>query len=114
MTTQDHDVVDGISQRHDGTITLLMIEPREWTKPATLLADIEKKLSNYVTFVSRGGLADQPTLKPSLNIRIELSCQHAPPPATQRLFEQALAFTRSNNIDFVVTLGVDAKRIFWS
>ena len=116
MTTEDHLVVDCIAQADDGSVTLIMVEPREWTDVALMLADIEKKLTAYVTFVIRGGLAAQPSLKPTDKIRIDLSCQHVPPASVQPLFEQALAFTTSRKIDFtvsqVVAKDVPPKRLF--
>jgi hypothetical protein len=116
MTAEDHTVVDCISQADDGSVTLTLVEPREWTNVPVMLADIEKKLSAYVAFVVRGGLSAQRELKPTEKVRIDLACQHAPPDSVQPLFEQALGFTTSKKIDFTVSQylakDVPPKRLF--
>ena len=93
-----------------------MVEPREWTDVPAMLADIEKKFSAYVTFVIRGGLAAQAGLKPTEKVRIDLTCQYAPPASVQPLFEQALAFATSKKIEFtvsqVIAKDVPPKRLF--
>jgi len=116
MSTQDHTVVDTIAQAHDGTVTLIMAEHREWIDVRSMLADIEKKLSAYVAFVTNGGLAAQPSITSHRTIRIDLTCKHEPPASAQLLFEQALAFAASKKIDFTVSHfsddGLPSKRIF--
>jgi hypothetical protein len=102
MTTQDHVAVDILSQDHDGTVVLTMIEPRDWSEIGTIIPDLEKKFSAYMNFILKGGVAAQKGLKSSDKARIDLRCQHIPSAKAQALFQQMLEFSTAQKVDFVV------------
>ena len=116
MNTQDHGVIDIISQEHDGTVVLMMVEHREWTDLRAIASDLERKFSGYLTFILKGGIDAQKEFKPRTAVRIDLVCQHQPPAVAHGLFQQMLDFATQKKIDFVVHHdrgdGTEATRVF--
>ena len=116
MTNQDPSVVDSICKSHDGSVTLTIIEHRDWSDQAEILKELQLKLSNYVTFILNGGLRAQKEFESASIFKIDLMCQFEPPATIQKFFEQALEFTLRHKIDFTVTYFRDrlsgSRRIF--
>jgi hypothetical protein len=90
--------IDFIGKTADGTITLVMFEPRPWGSDSDQLNQLNDKLNLYAEYVLDGELLERFPSSPDERVEIQLACAETPPPHVQRVIDRASVYLSNYNV----------------
>jgi hypothetical protein len=99
---EEFDVIDASGPTPDGKFGLMMFEHRDWSDLQRQIADLNKKMQGYFSYVVDGDLAKDNPASANRPIWIRLVCQVVPPQVMHQVFLQLQASLIRYNIEFQV------------
>lgn len=100
----DTSVVDRIELNPDGSVTLVMVESREWGSDPLQAEQLKQKVNRYTGYAIEGQLAEDYPNHAGAGVVIRLECASAPIGEFARIVEVSTAGLGRLGIAFVVVV----------
>lgn len=97
---EEHNVIDQAGLTPEGHAGLIMYEARDWSEPARQIADLQRKVQTYFSFIVDGYMAESMPHLVGKPIWIRLVCQVLPPKAVHPALAHIHSLLASHNIAF--------------
>jgi len=91
-----------------GTVTLAMVEERDWDGSEERLLQLQEKINNYLSFVLDGQFAQTYTDYKDKQLVFQLNCAFHPDAGTLTFLDQVKNALAQYQIDWVLKVGLQS------
>jgi hypothetical protein len=99
---EEYDVIDAIGKSPDGRVGLMMSEHRDWSDIDRQIADLQKKVQAYFSYVVDGDMVQDNPDYANHPVWFRLACQTPPPISVHVALAQLRNSLAEHQIEFQV------------